>query len=88
MTETVTHTGFWLTLKQYTVKPMKHYGLVSMNVGGCKFIGFWFLCATKSKYTHLIHLCAIYYTYYTIRGVILSNLLRCEKKKVENVRYI
>lgn len=40
MTETVTHTGFWLTQKQYTVKPMKHYGLVCLNAGGCEFIGF------------------------------------------------
>lgn len=60
MTETVTHTGFWLTQKQYTVKSMKHYGLVCMNVGGCEFIGFWFLWATKSKYMHLIKEIAIY----------------------------
>lgn len=40
MTETVTHTGFWLTQKQYTVKSMKHYGLVWMNVGGSEFMGF------------------------------------------------
>lgn len=40
MTETVTHTGFWLTHKQYTVKSMKHHGPVCMNVGGWEFIGF------------------------------------------------
>ena len=55
MTETVTHTGFWLTQKQYTVKPIRHYGLVCMDVRECEFIGFGFLCATKSKYIHLMN---------------------------------
>lgn len=61
MTETVTHTGFWLTQKQYTVKSMKHYGLVWMNVGGSEFMGFCVYFAPKPppKYIHLINVFAI-----------------------------
>lgn len=47
MTETVTHTGFWLTQKQYTVKSMKHYGLVCMNVGGCEFMEVFGFCVQQ-----------------------------------------